>query len=149
MNSFYAGYSPVDVYHYTYTTPEGMVYSGKSHGYRRTWNLRYGSFEPKGVIPSGKHSFKATVNIGSSGMSDYVNSTGHSFPASGVFDLMWNQSIRGLPPGNKGYVGAVNISAAPAGVPISGSPDESMTQFVDNWGMIRGIIVADQIANSV
>ena len=121
MNSFYSGYTPVGSYTYYYYSPGGIFYSGRSHGYRRTGNLR-NSLVSNGVIGSG-HSFAAKIQIGSSGMSDYINATNHSFPGSAVFDMIWNQGIRGLPADYRGHVGDVSINAAPAGIGISGKPD--------------------------
>ena len=149
MNDFYNGYTPVESYAYQYITPDGKFYAGMSHGYRRTYNLRYKSINPLGVIPSGKHSFKAIVAINSDNMENYTNVTGHEFPASNVFDLMWNKGVRGLPPGNRGHIGTVSISASPAGVPIGGTPANAMAEFVNAWGSIRGGEVADIIAGLV
>jgi hypothetical protein len=66
-------------------------------------------------------------------MDGYINSTGRVFPAEGVFDLIWDQGIRGLPEGYRGHIGNVSISAAPVGIGISGKPDEAMNEFMDNW----------------
>ena len=148
MNSFYGGYSPVSSYWFIWEK-DGRLFQGTDHGYRRTGNLRENSIIPRGVTKSGEHGFMATIEVGSSGMSDYKNSTGHTFPAAGVFDLMWNQSIRGLPPGYIGYIEEFSISAAPVGVYISGSPDSAMNQFIENWGFQRGVQVADQVAFSI
>ena len=148
MDSFYAGYTPVESYTY-YAYKDGIFYSGRSHGYRRTYNLRENSIIPQGVIPSGKHSFKAQISIGSQNMNDYVNVTNHVFPASAVFDLIWNQGIRGLPPGNRGYVGEVNISANVADIYMSGTPDEAMNDFMEQWIAERASDVADIIASGI
>ncbi len=148
MESFYNGYTPVRSYRFWYEK-DGHVFMGKKPGYKRTNNLRYNSIIPEGIVSSGKHSFQATIQVGASNMSDYTNNTGRTFPAEGVFDLMWNQSIRGLPPGNRGHVGTFSISAAPVGVGISGSPENAMHDFVEQWGNVRGAQVADMIASSV
>lgn len=148
MNSFYAGYSPVKSYTYFYFSPDGKgFYYGRSHGYRRTHNLRK-SLSPVGVVGGG-HSYSAIIDVGSDGMADYTNSTGHTFPGSAVFDLIWNQGIRGLPPGWRGHIGNVDIDAAPVGVGISGIPDEAMGQFLEKWWDVRGSGIADSIAFSV
>ena len=149
MNDYYSGYTPVKSYAYQHITSDGKFYGGMSHGYHRTYNLKYKSIIPKGVIPSGKHSFKATVEIGSANMENYTNVTGHEFPASAVFDLMWNQANRGLPPGYRGHIGTFSISASPAGVAISGSPDQAMKDFVESWGTERGGDVADIMASNI
>lgn len=149
MNDFYAGYSPVSSYYYWWQDPDGTVFSGISHGYRRTGNLK-NTVVSKSVAGSGEHSFSAIINIGSDNMSDYRNPTkrkpDHTFPASAVFDLMWNQSIRGLPPGNVGHIEKFSIDTAPVGVWISGSPDQAMLEFINTWGNQRGGMVADQVA---
>ena len=82
-------------------------------------------------------------------MDGYINSTGAVFPASKVFDYIWNYGNRGLPPGYIGHIGDVNINTAPVGVWISGTPHEAMSQFVNTWGFQRGGMVADMIAHSL
>ena len=149
MDSFYGGYTPVSSYDWYYEMPNGKLYSGTSHGYRRTGNLRENSIIPQGVTSSGTHSFSAKVQIGSANMESYINSTGRIFPGSGVFDLMWNESIRGLPSGYIGHIEKFTINAAPVGVWISGSPDNAMNEFVNTWGYQRGPQVADMVAFSV
>lgn len=149
MNDYYSGYTPVKSYAYQYVTPDGKFYAGIAHGYRRTYNLRYKSLDPQRVFKSGSHSFKAVIRVGSQKMDDYINSTNHEFPASAVFDLVWNQANRGLPPGNRGHIGFFSINAQPAGVPISGSPHLAMKDFVESWGIIRGPEVADLFAADV
>ena len=152
MDSYYSGYDPVKTYYYTWKDPEtGKVFSGYAHGYRRTMNLYNNSIVPKGVSPSGKHSFKATVEIGSENMNDYTTNVGegHTFPASAVFDMVWNQANRGLPPEYRGHVGTFSINTSPVGVPISGSPNDAMTTFVNTWGNTRGVEIADRIAHSI
>lgn len=148
MNYFYSGYTPVKSYQFFYEK-NGRLFNGVAHGYRRTGNLRENSIIPQGVTPSGAHGFKATVQIGSAAMDDYTNSAGRVFPASGVFDLMWNQGVRGLPPGYIGHIEEFSINAAPVGVWITGKPDEAMREFIENWGFTRGAQVADQIAFSI
>lgn len=145
MNSYYAGYSPTD--YYTYVSPKTHL-AMTSHGYERTDNLRNGSFQSLGVTGGG-HTFSASVLIGPISMGSYVNSMGLSFPGSAVFGLVWDQGIRGLPPGHKGYVGAVEISASANGVPMSGSPNNAMSEFMDQWWDIVGSAEADRIAFSV
>ena len=150
MDSFYSGYDPVKNYMFFYTDKEtNQRFVGFAHGYKRTNNLRNGSLDPIGVVPSGNHSFKATIMVGSSGMSDYVNGSGNTIPGSFVFEQMWDKSIRGLPPGYRGHVGTFEISASPAGLGISGSPNSSMEQFLSQWVAIRGPEVSDKIAFSV
>lgn len=147
MDSFYGGYTPVTTYKFLFTSKtDGNKYWGLAHGYKRTNNLRSNSIVPVGVVPSGDHSFKATIQVGSAGMSDYTNSSGRVFPASAVFDMIWNQGIRGLPEGYRGHIGDVNISAAPAGIGISGKPGEAMDDFVERWIVERAPEVADIIA---
>ena len=148
MNSFYAGYTPVKSYTYFYFTPDGKgFYYGRTHGYRRTGNLRK-SLMPVGV--SGKnHTFYAVVDVGPDKMDDYTNSTGHTFPGSAVFDLIWNNGIRGLPPGYLGHIGNVEIDAHPFDVNISGIPDEAMQEFIDKWGKIRGKSVSDSVIENI
>lgn len=141
MNSYYAGYTPVDSYYFFYEK-DGRLYQGQAHGYRRTGNLRK-SLSPIGVTGAGKHSYTATVEVSSANMGDY------KIPGSAVFNMIWNQGIRGLPPGNIGHIGDVEISAAPVGVAISGIPVQAMSEFVDTWGYQRGPQVADMIAFSV
>lgn len=153
MNSYYSGYTPKSYYHYHYVDPNnGKVYDGISHGYRRTGNLR-NSFSPVGVIGSGRHSFKAVVTESPAGMSDYIGYASkkynHTFPASGVFDLVWNQGMRGLPAGNVGSIGPINISASPVGVGISGSPSNAMSEFVVKWGDVRLAEAAAAVAASI
>ena len=144
IESFYAGYDPVTAYTYFYFTPDGKgFYYGRASGYQRTGNFR-NSLQPIGVVGGG-HSYSAIIDVGSDGMSDYVNSTGHTFPGSAVFDLIWNQGIRGLPPGYRGHIGNVEISASPVGVSISGKPDEAMEQFLNGWWDVRGSLIADSI----
>lgn len=150
MNSFYSGYTPVKNYRFSYKDKEtGEMKIGYAHGYKRTNNLRDGSLDPIGVIPSGEHSFKATIMVGANGMSDYVNGAGRGIPGSYVFDLMWNSSIRGFPPGYRGHVGEFSISASPAGLGISGSPDFAMESFTSQWIAVRGPEVSDSIAFSL
>ena len=158
MDDYYSGYDSVDTYFYNYTDPKvrepgynGTLkqYIGFAHGYRRTKNLYNNSIVPLGVISSGKHSFKAIIQVGSVNMDNYVNSTHHEFPASVVFDFVWNQSIRGLPPGNRGHIELFDINTSPVGVPISGSPANAMNTFVQTWGDIRGAQVADSVASSI
>lgn len=144
MNSFYAGYTPVKYFWF-----KKGLYPRLMRGYQRTNNLRNNSIIPQGVEPAGEHSFWARVQVGSANMNDYVNCFGRTFPASGVFDLVWNQGIRGLPPGYDGHVGEVNISASPVGVGISGHPGNAMDDFVEQWGAVRGVQVIEMIAGSV
>lgn len=141
MASFYGGYSPVGSYTYYYVDENGKFYSGIAPGYKRTNNLK-NSLNPVGVSGGGT-SFQAVIEVGPEGMSDYTNSTGHTFPGSAVFDMIWDQGIRGLPPGYRGHIGNVSISASPAGIGISGKPGEAMDQFVDQWVVIRAPEVAD------
>ena len=137
-------------YYYFWEDPDsGRTYSGISHGYRRTGNLRENSLIPQGVSPAGAHSFKATVQVSAANMDGYINSTGAVFPGSGVFDLMWNQGVRGLPPGYLGHIEEFSINAAPVGVWISGKPAEAMNEFVTTWGNQRGPQVADMVAFSI
>lgn len=147
LDDYYAGYTPVTTYYYS-NYIYGKLWQGTSHGYRRTGNLRQ-SIMPIGVSSVGKHGFAARVQVGSANMDSYINSTGNIFPASGVFDLIWNQSIRGLPPGNIGYIEEFKINTAPVGVWISGSPNEAMTEFVNTWGKQRGQQVADMVAYGI
>lgn len=147
MESYYGGYTPVKSY-YFYYEKDGREFEGIAPGYRRTGNLK-NSIVPKGVIPSGEHSFKATVEVSPSGMSDYTNPHGRTFPGSAVFDMIWNQGIRGLPQGYTGHIGEVQINTAPVGVWISGYPGEAMQEFVDTWGYQRGPQVADMVAFSI
>lgn len=154
MDSYYAGYTPVEYYHYSWRDPKtGKVYSGITHGYRRTYNLYEGSREPVGVFRSGQHSYKAIFRASSKNMEDYTttkpNGDERTFPASGVFDLVWNQGIRGLPPGYRGHVGDVNIKASIFGINLSGYPDDAMVTFVNEWGNQRGKDVADRIAENI
>ena len=145
MNSYYAGYTPLS--HYTYVNPKTHSLI-KTSGYERTDNLRNGSFMSLGVTGGG-HTFAASVQIGPISMGSYVNSMKLSFPGSGVFELVWNQGVRGLPPGHKGYVGPVTISASANGVPMSGTPNNAMSEFMDQWWDIVGSAEADRIAFSV
>ena len=146
LDDFYGGYTPVKSYHYI-TYAHGRLWAGQTHGYRRTGNLRK-SINPREIVQVGKHGFIAGVDIGPINMDGYINSTGRVFPASEVFDYIWNFSNRGLPPGYKGHIGEFSISAAPAGIAISGSPHEAMSQFVEGWG-VRAGEVADLIANGL
>lgn len=148
MDDFYGGYTPVKSY-YFYNPIHGTVYEGYAHGYKRTGNLRNNSLTPLSITQSGTNGFKASVFVGSQKMDSYINSTGRIFPASGVFDLMWNQSIRGLPPGYTGHIEKFEINTAPVGVWISGSPDQAMKEFVNTWGFQRGVQVADMVAHSI
>lgn len=148
MDDFYGGYTPVSSYYY-YNYVYGRVWAGISHGYRRTGNLRNNSIIPQGISSVGKHGFKASVLIGAMNMNDYINSTGRVFPASNVFDYMWNYGTRGLPPGEIGHIEQFSINTAPVGVWISGSPNEAMNEFVNTWGNQRGAQVADMVAHSV
>ena len=150
MDSYYAGFDPVQNYHYHWEDPDGTVFDGWSHGYNRTGNLM-NSLNPIGVVPSGSHSFRATVGVSSSSMKDYVWITrkyrnGASFPASAVLEMVWDEGIRGLPPGHRGYAGPVNINASPVGVSISGKPSDAMEEFVNKWGDTRGKSVVDSVA---
>ena len=147
MNDYYGGYTPVRSYWYHWQDhASGKIYEGYASGYRRKNNLRENSIVPLGVVQCGINSFSASIQVSSSNMDDYVNSTNHVFPASGVFNLVWNEGIRGLPPGNIGHIEKFNINTAPVGVWITGTPDEAMSEFVDNWGSLRGSQVADEIA---
>lgn len=145
MDSYYGGYTPVRYYDYTARDKNGVWYTKRTHGYRRTDNLRYNSITNIGVHKSGEHSFSAGVMIGSQAMDSYINSSGRIFPASGVFDLVWNDANRGLPPGYRGHVEIFNIDAHPVGISISGSPANAMDEFVEKWGIERGAQVADQV----
>lgn len=146
MASFYGGYTPLAWYTYYYYK-NNQLRKGHAPGYKRTGNLK-NSIDPVGVIGGGL-TYTAMVSVGSANMSDYTNNAGRSFPGSAVFDLVWNQGIRGLPPGYKGYVGEVAIDAAPVGIGISGHPGEAMDQFVDEWISIRAPQVADQVAGGI
>jgi hypothetical protein len=79
-------------------------------------------------------------------MSDYTNSMGLTFPASGVFDLVWNLGNRGLPPGYQGHVGLVEINANLQGISMTGSPDNAMDMFMDQWWNVIGSKEADRLA---
>lgn len=147
INDFYAGYTPVISYHYWAINRKGQLFRGIDHGYRRTGNIR-NSMNPLGVIPSGSHAFSADVQVGPMNMDGYINSTGAVFPASEVFDYIWNFGNRGLPPGYRGHIGEFTISAAPVGIGISGTPHEAMSQFVDNYAGRAGEI-ADMIWGSL
>ena len=156
MDSYY-DYDPVKNYHYHWVDPDGTVFDGYSHGYNRSGNLE-NTLQPVGVKSSGRHSFLAHVNVTSAMMHDYPGTTrmyrngaynGGAFPATGVFDLVWNQGIRGLPAGYVGHAGPININASPVGVGISGYPGDAMKDFVHKWGAVRGGQVADSIAFSV
>ena len=73
MDSYYAGYTPVDHYYYSWEDPKtGQVYSGITHGYRRTNNLYEGSREPVGVFKSGNNGYKAVFRASSNNMEDYT-----------------------------------------------------------------------------
>lgn len=148
MDDFYGGYTPVSSYYY-YNKVYGRVWAGIAHGYRRTNNLRNNSIIPQKIVQVGSHGFQAEILVGAMNMDDYINSTGHVFPASNVFDYMWNYSTRGLPPGNIGHIEQFSVNTAPVGVWISGSPHEAMSEFVNTWGFQRGPQVADQIAYSI
>ena len=147
LDSYYGGYTPVDSYYY-HNYVYGRLYSGIAHGYRRTGNLRR-SILPQGIHPVGTHGFQAEVLIGPMNMDGYINSTGRVFSQEKVFDYIWNEGIRGLPPGYIGHVGGVEINTAPVGVWISGTPDAAMTEFIENWGQQRGAQVADSIAFNI
>ena len=124
----------------------GKCYSGFASGYGRTNRLGSIPDSPIGVYGSGAHSFTAHDNVDGSKMPPYVNSTGHPFPGTIVFDMVWNQGIRGLPAGWRGHIGDVSISAAPVGIGISGIPHIAMESFLDQWGLIRGGPIADSLA---
>lgn len=145
MDSYYGGYSPVSSYTFYHYSEDGKFYSGIVHGYRRTGNLRNNSIIPQGVT-GGSGRYQAVVQIGSAAMDGYVNSSGAAFGPEGVFDLVWNQGVRGLPPGYRGHIGDVYISAAPVGVPIAGKPGTAMDDFMDGWLKIRAPQVADLVA---
>ena len=148
MSSYYAGYTPVDSYTFYQYGKDGKFYSGKAHGYRRTGNLRNNSIIPFGVVSHGDTA-SASVQISPANMDSYVNSTGAVFGAEGVFDLVWNQGIRGLPPGYRGHVGDVNISASPVGVAISGKPGAAMDDFMEQWLVIRAPQIADMMVKGI
>lgn len=146
MKSYYEGYTPVDHYFYDYTDKDGVRHSGITHGYRRTYNLGENSRTPIGVVRKGKHSCRAIINISSDNMEDYTNHvTGSQFPASSVFDLVWNKGIRGLPPGNRGHIGKVEIDTDLYGIHLSNSPSEAMIKFISDWGYTRGREITDDI----
>lgn len=147
IDDFYAGYTPVTSYEY-WNYAHGKLWHGTSHGYRRTGNIRK-SLLPQGVSGVGTHGFAATILVGPMNMDGYINSTGAVFPASKVFDYIWNYSNRGLPPGYIGHIGEFSINTAPVGVWISGSPHEAMSEFVNTWGYQRGGMVADMVAHSI
>ena len=146
IDDFYAGYTPVDSYHYI-NYVYGKLWAGQAHGYRRTGNIRR-SLNPLGVKPSGAHGFSAEIQVGAMNMDGYINSTGHVFPASKVFDYIWNYANRGLPPGYKGHISEFSVSATPAGIGISGTPHSAMSQFVDLYGPRAGE-VADMMAHGL
>lgn len=150
MKSYYEGYTPVDHYYYDYIDPRtGIHYAGIAHGYRRTYNLGENSRVIKGIYPRGKHGFRAVIGIGAENMEDYVGMTGRTFPASAVFDMIWNQGIRGLPPGHRGHIGDVEIDADPVGVHVEGFPHKAMEDFVQTWGDTRGKqVVEDFVKNT-
>lgn len=148
MDEYYGGYTPVSSYYY-YNKVYGKVWAGQAHGYRRTGNLRNNSIIPQQIYPVGRHGFSAQILVGAMNMDDYINSTGRVFPASKVFDYMWNYGTRGLPPGNIGHIEEFSINVFPVGVQISGSPHEAMSEFVNTWGDQRGRQVADSVAHSV
>ena len=144
IDDFYGGYSPVESYHYWAINRHGHLFRGIDHGYRRTGNIR-NSLLPQGVTGVGTHGFAASILVGAMNMDGYINSSGAVFPASKVFDYIWNIGNRGLPPGYRGHVGEFNIGAAPVGIGISGTPHEAMVQFVNSYGPRAGEI-ADMIA---
>ena len=148
MDDFYGGYTPVSSYYY-YNKVYGKVWAGQAHGYKRTGNLKNNSIVPQGIQSVGTHGFQAQVLVGAMNMDDYINSTGNVFPASKVFDYMWNYSTRGLPPGYIGHIEEFEINTAPVGVWISGSPHEAMSEFVNTWGDQRGVQVADSVAYNI
>ena len=146
MIQYYNGYSPIRTY--TYISPKtGLEH--KASGYRRTGNLGANSIIPKGVTQIGEHGFKAAVQIGSSGMSDYTNNMGRTFPASGVFDLVWNMGNRGLPPDYPGHVELFSVGLNYNGISMSGTPDNAMNEFMNQWWDIIGSVESDKIAHSV
>lgn len=150
MDDYYDGYDPITgSYPFQYPDKQtGESRIGYAHGYVRSGNLA-NSFIADGVFGAGKHSFVAKTHAGADNMSDYVNSSGRTFPAAGVFELVWNQANRGMPSGYRGHIGTFSINASPLGVSIGGSPDNAMAEFVDRWGATRGGEVADQIAHSI
>ena len=146
MIQYYSGYSPVNTY--TYISPKSGA-KITTNGYRRTGNLGANSIIPLGISQVGEHGFKATVQIGSSGMSDYINNMGRTFPASGVFDLVWNNGNRGLPPGYPGHVELFSINVGFNGISMSGTPDNAMNDFMNQWWNAVGSNEADKIAHNV
>ena len=148
VNSYYGGYTPVKTYKFLYTYKDGHKYWGVANGYRRKNNFKNNSIVPIGVTGEGT-SYSATIEIGSSGMSDYTNSSGRTFPGSAVFDMIWNQGIRGLPAGYLGHVGDVEIDASAAGIGMSGIPATAMNSFMDQWGAVRFGQLVDKYMASV
>ena len=146
MDSYYGGYTPRT--YYSYESPKtGMRIV--TNGYRRTNNLRNNSIVPQGIVKVGEHGFKATVEIGSANMDNYTNNMGITFPSSGVFDLVWNDGNRGLPPQYRGHVELFSISTSVEGISMSGTPENAMQQFMDQWGLVVGTKEADRIAHSI
>lgn len=148
MNSYYAGYTPVSSYTYYYYSEDGNFYSGRSHGYRRTGNLGKNSIIPFGVVSHGDTA-SASIQISPANMDAYINSTGAIFGPEGVFDLVWNQGVRGLPDGYRGHIGDVNISASPVGIPIAGKPGAAMDDFMEQWLTVRAPQIADIIVQGI
>lgn len=145
MVSYYDGYTPVSSYYYKSPKTGATIIT---NGYRRTGNLGSNSIIPLGVSQVGTHGFKASIQISPTNMSDYVNNMGRTFPASDVFDYVWNYGNRGLPPGNPGHIGSFDVNITVDGISISGRPSNAMDEFMDQWWDVVGNNEADKIAHS-
>ena len=138
MRSYYNGYTPVKNYKYFYrdkVTHEARI--GYAHGYNRINNLGENSRVPIGIQQKGKHGFNAIFHVSGENMEDYTNSSGRVFPGEAVFNMVWNEGIRGLPPGYRGHVGDVNIKDVNLfGIDMQSHkhkttyPDDAMIEFV-------------------
>lgn len=111
MDDFYASYSP-SLYNRTDNLRGGTIFTG-----RTTRNTG-------GVL------------VDSAGVGQHKEASGED-----VFDLMWNQGIRGLPAvGGSGWVNP-NFMTFSASIPEFGisasSPDAAMTELIDKWDTVR------------
>lgn len=91
------------------------------------WDRSYGLYNTivyNKVINTSRQHWKAEIYIDSNNMDNYYNT-----PPENVFDLMWNENIRGLPLASKkkDWKNEYYMEFKP-------NPHKAMQEFVQTWG---------------
>lgn len=123
-----------------------------------SWYKRTGGLNNTGILQPpascGKNHYQAGVYVGSFGMpSPYGHDASlkwrDKISAETVFDLMWNQGVRGLPPGKNVPPGSSMTYSAHGtvgGVAFSGGTgDSAMENALSVWIGVRAPAVVDPI----